>query len=451
MWTRRSFLRTTGVVGTTALAWRRVPGLEAIVEASAAVAAQSPADAARDEIYWGQIQQAFAVDRTMINLNTGHHCSQPTVVLDAVKRYLDMENLAPVYYAGLINRNGETVRRELAGEFGCDPEEMAITRNASESLQILQNGLDLAAGDEVITTEQDYPRMLTTWDQRMRRDKIKVTRLQFPVPTTGQTICTTLFEKAITPKTKVLHFCHITNLTGQLFPVQRICRMARARGITTIVDGAHAGAQFPFKLHDLECDAYGVSLHKWLLAPFGTGILFVRARPDSEVLAAAGRAGAQRQRHPQVRGDRHGAGGDTRRDRRRARVPSSHRCGAQGRALVLPDDALGESPASPCRRSGCTRACSRARPGAWRPSGSTAWRRRRSRRSSGTSTASSSRRWRKATCPRQQFDYQGVRVTPNVYTTLGEVDTFARAMEELAKTPPGEVDAAKMRHPRNEP
>src|SRR5262249_40133301 len=140
MWTRRSFLRTTGVVGTGALAWRHAPGLEAVVEASAALAGQSPADSARDEIYWGQIQPAFAIDRTMLNLNTGHHCSQPTVVLDAVKRYLDMENLAPVYYAGLINRNAETVRRALASEFGCEPEEMAITRNASESLQILQNG-----------------------------------------------------------------------------------------------------------------------------------------------------------------------------------------------------------------------------------------------------------------------------------------------------------------------
>ena len=173
MWSRRSFLRTTGVVGTGALAWRHAPGLEAIVNASAAIAGQSPAEAARDELYWGQIQQAFAIDRTMINLNTGHHCSQPTSVLDAVKRYLDMENMAPVYYAGLIHRNVETVRRELAEEFGCDAEEMAITRNASESLQILQNGLDLAAGDEVITTEQDYPRMLTTWDQRLRRDKIE--------------------------------------------------------------------------------------------------------------------------------------------------------------------------------------------------------------------------------------------------------------------------------------
>ena len=217
-----------------------------------------------------------------------------------------------MHYAGQIGRNIETVRRGLAEEFGCDTEEMAITRNASESLQILQNGIDLAAGDEVITTEQDYPRMLTTWDQRMRRDKIKVTRLQFPVPTTADDLYA-LFEKAITPQTKVLHFCHITNLTGQLFPVQRICRMARARGILTIVDGAHAGAQFPYKLRDLECDSYGVSLHKWLLAPIGTGMLFVRRddsrssgrcrprRPRATATSASSRRSARRRRRQRPR------------------------------------------------------------------------------------------------------------------------------------------------------
>src|SRR5262249_15717461 len=172
--------------------------------------------------------------------------------------------------------NIESVRRKLAAEAGCRPEEMAITRNASEALQICQLGIDLKEGDEVITTNQDYGRMLDTWDQRARRDKIKVTKLSFPVPTTNLGELKTKFEQAITPRTKVLHFCHITNLTGQLFPVRDIARMARAKGIKTIVDGAHAFGHFPFKLSDLECDYYGTSLHKWLLAPVGTGFLHVR-------------------------------------------------------------------------------------------------------------------------------------------------------------------------------
>ena len=119
----------------------------------------------------------------------------------------------------MVAANVQTIRRRMAMEFGCDAEEMALTRGASEALQIVQNGIDLKPGDEVITTEQDYPRMLTTWDQRMRRDGIKVTRLQFPVPAT-QDFLYNMFEKAITPRTKVFHFTHITNLTAQLFPVQ---------------------------------------------------------------------------------------------------------------------------------------------------------------------------------------------------------------------------------------
>ncbi len=189
--------------------------------------------------------------------------------------------------------------------------------------------------------------MLTTWDQRMRRDKITVTRLQFPVPTTQQDLYDRI-ENAITPRTKVLHFCHITNLTGQLFPVQRICRMARARGIRTIVDGAHAGAQFPFKLRDLECDAYGVSLHKWLLAPFGTGILFVRRDQIEKFWPLQAAPARTDDGHPQVRGDRDGARRAEGRHRGRARVSPRDRRRAQGRAALLPDDALGE-PARPAR------------------------------------------------------------------------------------------------------
>ena len=132
-------------------------------------------------------------------------------------------------------------------EFGCDAEELAITRNASEALQIAQLGIDLKAGDEVVTTNQDYGRMLDTWDQRVRRDGITLKKISFPVPPPSLDDLAERLLAAITPATKVLHFCHITNLTGQIFPVKQICDEARRRGIKTIVDGAHAFAQFPFK------------------------------------------------------------------------------------------------------------------------------------------------------------------------------------------------------------
>jgi isopenicillin-N epimerase len=274
MWSRRSFLRVAGGAAGAAFGLRPA-GIQEVRAASAAVAGRAPEEVAADESYWREIQFAFTLDRTLINLNNGNQCPAPTVVHEACKRYMDWSNQAPAYHRAMIEKNIETARRRLAAEFGADPEQIAITRNASESLQIAQMGIDLKPGDEIITTEQDYPRMLTTWDQRARRDKIKVTRLDFPCPTT-QADLMQRFESAITPQTRVLHFCHITNQSGQLFPVRELAVMARRRGILTIVDGAHALGHFPFKLADLETDYYGVSLHKWLLAPLGTGLLYVR-------------------------------------------------------------------------------------------------------------------------------------------------------------------------------
>src|SRR5262245_53041264 len=180
---RRDFLRQVvpaGVVGLTAL---KSDWLDRVMAATAAVADRSPAQVASDENYWREIQQAFTLDRTIINLNNGGCSPSPRVVHEALKRYLDISNQAPVYHMWqILEPNIESVRRRLANEFGCDQEEMAITRNASEALQIAQLGIDLKRGDEVVTTNQDYGRMLDTWDQRVRRDGITVKPISFPVP-----------------------------------------------------------------------------------------------------------------------------------------------------------------------------------------------------------------------------------------------------------------------------
>ena len=177
MRSRRSFLRLTGGAAGAAFATARY-GIDevAALTVQAAAGGRTPVQMAADEDYWREIQFAFTLDRSIINLNNGNSCPAPTVVHEACKRYNDWANQAPVYHRGMIERNMETTRRRLAAEFGADPEEIAITRNSSESLQIAQMGLDLKPGDEVLTTEQDYGRMLTTWDQRVRRDKIKLTR-----------------------------------------------------------------------------------------------------------------------------------------------------------------------------------------------------------------------------------------------------------------------------------
>ncbi|MGA9774081.1 MAG: aminotransferase class V-fold PLP-dependent enzyme [Blastocatellia bacterium] len=274
MLTRRTFLRATAL---SAAATFSNKGIERVMAASRNVADASPEKLAADESYWREIQQSFTVDRSLINLNNGGVSPSPRVVQEAMQRHLQYSNEAPVHTMWqVLEPQIETVRQRLAGEFGCDPEELAITRNASESLEICILGLNLKAGDEVLTTNQDYPRMITAWRQRERREGIKLNQISFPVPPPSMDDLYQRFERAITPRTKVIHFCHITNLTGQIFPVKRICRLGRERGIEVIVDGAHAYAHFPFKHADLDCDYYGTSLHKWLLAPHGTGFLYVR-------------------------------------------------------------------------------------------------------------------------------------------------------------------------------
>ena len=274
---RRDFLHS--IVGAAAVARPalRDDGLARILSATSAIGDRSPESVAEDEDFWFAVQQAFTVNRTLIHLNNGGVCPSPKVVQDAMKRYLDYSNQATSYHMWRhLEPEVEGVRIRLARAFGCDTEEMAITRNASESLEICQFGIDLAPGDEVLTTGQDYPRMLTTWEQRVRRDGIVVKKVTFPAPPPSMQYLIDQIESGITSRTKVILFCHITNLSGQIFPVREICRMARERGIETIVDGAHAFAHFPFKRDDLECDYYGTSLHKWLLAPHGTGFLYVK-------------------------------------------------------------------------------------------------------------------------------------------------------------------------------
>src|SRR5437879_6210933 len=269
---RRNFLRAAA--GFAAL---KADSVQRVRAAASSINDQKPEEAARNEDFWREIQQAFTVDRNIINLNNGGVCPSPKIVQDAMRRELEFSNMSPAYTMWtVLEPEIESVRVRLASSFGCDPEELAVTRNASEALEIAQMGLDLKPGDEVLTTDQDYPRMITTWQQRERRDGIKLRMISFPTPPPSMDDLYQRFERAVTPRTKVIHFCHITNLTGQIFPVKKICQMARSRGIEAIVDGAHAYAHFPFKHEDLDCDYYGTSLHKWLLAPNCTGCICVR-------------------------------------------------------------------------------------------------------------------------------------------------------------------------------
>src|SRR4051794_17279301 len=197
MLSRRGFIGA-GTSGAIGLAFTN-EGLTRVAAAAAAAADMPPNDVARDETYWREIQQGFTLDRTIINLNNGGCCPSPRVVHETFKRYLDISNQAPVYHMWqILEPNVESVRRRLAASFGCSVDELAITRNASEALQIAQLGIDLHAGDEVVTTNQDYGRMLDTWDQRARRDGISVRKVSFPVPPSSLDVLADALLSALT-------------------------------------------------------------------------------------------------------------------------------------------------------------------------------------------------------------------------------------------------------------
>jgi selenocysteine lyase/cysteine desulfurase len=435
MTARRDFLRRVVPAGLAGMAALKTDWLVRVASATAAAADRTPAELAADETYWREIQQAFTLDRTILNFNNGYTCPSPRVVHEALKRYLDISNQAPIHYMwNQMEPNVETVRRNLAAEVGCDPEELAITRNASEALQIAQLGLDLKAGDEVVTTNQDYGRMLDTWEQRVRRDKIVVHKISFPVPTTNLSELTDRIARAITPKTRVIHICHITNLTGQLFPVRDIARLARSKGIQTIVDGAHAFAHFPFKMSELECDYYGCSLHKWLLAPVGTGFLYVRRENIARLwpLTPAAAAKSDNIRKFEEVGTHPAANHNA-----IAEALAFHQAiGTERKAARL--RYLNDRWAKRVDKLPGVKILNSREP-------NQAW---------GLFNVSLERvdapkaydflwtKYRIITAAIKRDDYQGLRVTPNIYTTLEEVDTFAHAIEDLAKNGQGAATRA---------
>jgi selenocysteine lyase/cysteine desulfurase len=277
--TRRDFISLAGKgLGLAALSSVTVTSLLRTVEAATkSVAHLSPEEAAMDEDYWAIIQNSFSVTRGIINLNNGGVSPSPRIVTEALVRYTWEQEDATAYTMWqILEPQCEAIRTGLAELFGCDREEIAITRNTSESLEILLMGMDLKSGDEILTTTQDYPRMLTTLRQREKREGLKLKLIQIPIPPKKLEEITAAFERGISDRTRLILISHQINITGQITPVKAVCELARAKGIETIVDGAHSFAQFDFNQKDLACDYFGTSLHKWLYAPKGTGMLYVK-------------------------------------------------------------------------------------------------------------------------------------------------------------------------------
>ncbi|TLY29571.1 MAG: aminotransferase class V-fold PLP-dependent enzyme [Ignavibacteria bacterium] len=276
---RRKFLTMVGKgVGLATMSTTTLAALLNNVHAAARrVEHLTPDQAASNEDFWLDIQQAFSVTRGITNLNNGGVSPSPRIVTEALVRYIWEQEDATAYTMWqILEPQCETIRTGLAEIFGCDREEIAITRNASESLEILLTGMDFKSGDEILTTTQDYPRMLTTLRQRETREGLVLKLIQVPIAPKNLDSIVGAFEKGITNRTRLVLMSHVINITGQITPVKAVCELARSKGIEVIVDGAHSFGHFAFKHENLQCDYFGTSLHKWLFAPKGTGLLFVK-------------------------------------------------------------------------------------------------------------------------------------------------------------------------------
>lgn len=278
MQARRNFLKRMAIAtaGFSILGHFKANGA-GVADASHALQQLTPEQGSYNEDLWNQIRLAYPISRGVIYLNSGGVSPHPKVVQDALFRYHQLANLGPSLYMNRhLKKEVPPLRRKLAALAGCQVEELSIKRNTTEALTTVIMGLNLQAGDEVVLARQDYPNMVHAWKQREKRDNITLVWVDLPMPSDDGQQLIEIYKNAFTRKTKVVHLTHVNNWTGQMLPVKDLCRLAKERNIQTVVDGAHSFAQINFRIDDLDCDYFGTSLHKWLSAPLGTGLLYVR-------------------------------------------------------------------------------------------------------------------------------------------------------------------------------
>lgn len=276
---RRKFLQQVGLLAGAFSANSLFNQVHAASWEAAAQKIQqlTPEQAAADEDFWTVIQQAYTVNSNLIILNNGGVSPSPRIVQEAVERYNKLSNEGPSYYMWrILDQGREPLRQKLALLAGCAPEEIAVNRNATEALNTVIFGLDLKAGDEVIGTKQDYPNMINAWKQRAEREGIVYKQLSFQFPIEDDDEIVSAYEKAITTRTKIIHITHVINWVGQIMPVKKIAAMAKKHNLEVIVDGAHSFGLLDFKIPELGCDYFGTSLHKFLSAPIGSGMLWIK-------------------------------------------------------------------------------------------------------------------------------------------------------------------------------
>lgn len=242
--------------------------------------------------FWMQIRGDYELKPDYINLENGYYSMMARPVMEAYLNDIRTVNKEHSYYMRTVQfENKFKTRDRLADLLGCKKEELIITRNTTESLDTIIGGIDWKAGDEAIAAWQDYGSMLDMFRQQERRYGMKLKMVSVPNHPQNDEEIVSLYEKAITTKTKLIMICHMINITGQILPVRKICDMAHAHGVEVMVDGAHAVAHMQFKIDELNCDYYGSSLHKWLGAPLGAGILYVKQQKIKKIWPLFGESG----------------------------------------------------------------------------------------------------------------------------------------------------------------
>ncbi|WP_263417163.1 aminotransferase class V-fold PLP-dependent enzyme [Terriglobus albidus] len=275
---RRSFLKMTALAGAfSSNSFFQQAHAEEWQAAAGAVNHHDAATVAQNEDFWSVIQRGYSVSPLILNLNNGGVSPAPIVVQEAVARYNQMTNEGPSYFMWqILDQGREPLRQKLARLAGASAEEIAINRNATEALNTIIYGLPLKAGDEVVGCKFDYPNMMNAYRQRAERDGIVYKQVTFKFPVEDVDAIVKTYEQAMTPRTKLVHITHVVNWVGQIMPVQQIADMGHAHGAEVIVDGAHSFGLLDFKIPDLHCEYFGTSLHKFLSAPIGSGMMWVK-------------------------------------------------------------------------------------------------------------------------------------------------------------------------------
>lgn len=418
---KRQFLKTlAGTAGLSALqafsgepTWAQAANL-------------SPSELARQDDFWLSIRAAYPVTNEFVQLENGYYSLTAREVLDQYQQHIQRINKVSSYYMRTRQFDDKLAsRKQLADLLGCSYKEVIITRNTTESLDTIISGIDWRAGDEAVMAEQDYGAMLDMFKLQARRYGLVNRLISLPNHPESDEQIVRLYEQAITPKTRLLMVCHMVNITGQILPVRKIVEMAHRHNVEVMVDGAHAFGQLDFNIADLGgCDYYGTSLHKWLGAPLGAGLLYVRGdkiKPlwplfgDSSVADDDIRKLNHTGTHP-VATDLaiqdairfHQQIGSARKE---ARLRYLQRYWTE-QVRNQPNIIL-NTPADP------TRSCAIANVGV-------------NRKTPAELAKILFDRYKIFTVAIDSANVHGVRVTPHLYTTNEELDTFVKALREIA-------------------